>query len=217
MMRFETIEDYDDYLNDIKKDLDKIDHYLKEHPKSLGTRGNYMTLKHLYDIYANNRLEFIQKLGEINLKLEGKELNHPLPLKNMYLLGNKFNNTKNSTMNLLEGNSISDEDLLIEEISKGSYNIKFSFPNPTEEDVKRTSLRKKALLKIFDLIYCGDNIEKLKKQTGPTGKEVLINYKEFIGEIIKNKADFTIDTEKGNVKANLTLEQCQNIYENLNI
>lgn len=216
-MKFKTIEDYDDYLNGIQKDLDKIGKYLKEHPESLGTKGNYETLESLYDIYANNKLEFIQKLNEINLKLEGNQLNNPLSLKNMYSLGNKFNNAKNSTINLLEVNFVSNEDLLIEEISKGSYNIKFSFPNPTEEDVKRTSPRKKALMKIFDFINCGDDLEKLKKEAGNNGKEALMNYKEFIREIVKNKADFTLDTEKGNVKASLTLKQCKNICENLNI
>lgn len=216
-MKFETIEDYDDYLNGIQKDLDEIGKYLKEHPESLGTKGNYETLESLYDIYTNNKLEFIQKLNEINLKLEGNQLNNPLSLKNMYSLGNKFNNAKNSTINLLEVNFVSNEDLLIEEISKGSYNIKFSFPNPTEEDVKRTSPRKKALMKIFDFINCGDDIEKLKKEAGNNGKEALMNYKEFIKEIVKNKADFTLDTEKGNVKSSLTLKQCKNICENLNI
>lgn len=216
-MKFKTIEDYDDYLNGIQKDLDKIGKYLKEHPESFGTKGNYETLEYLYDIYANNKLEFIQKLNEINLRLEGNQLNNPLSLKNMYSLGNKFNNAKNSTINLLEVNFVSNEDLLIEEISKGSYNIKFSFPNPTEEDVKRTSPRKKALMKIFDFINCGDDLEKLKKEAGNNGKEALMNYKEFIREIVKNKADFTLDTEKGNVKASLTLKQCKNICENLNI
>ena len=68
-MKFKTIEDYDDYLNGIQKDLDEIGKYLKEHPESLGTKGNYETLESLYDIYTNNKLEFIQKLNEINLKL----------------------------------------------------------------------------------------------------------------------------------------------------
>ena len=216
-MKFKTLEDYDDYLNGLQKDLEKISKYLKEHPESLGTKGNYETLEHIYNIYSNNKLEFIQELNKINLKLEGDKLDNPLSLKNMYSLVKKFNDTKNSTVNLLEANIVSDEDLLIEEISKGSYNIKFSFPNPTEDDLKRTSARKRALLKIFDFINCGDDIEKLKNEAGPQGKEALINYKEFINEIIKNKADFALDTEKGTVKANLTLQQCKNIYKNLNI
>ena len=101
-MKFETIEDYDDYLNGILKDLDEIEEYLKEHPESQGTKGNYETIKYVYDIYKNNRLEFIKTLSEINLNLYGNEMNNPLSLNNMYSLGKKFNNTKNSTMTLLE-------------------------------------------------------------------------------------------------------------------
>ena len=214
-MKFETIEDYDNYLNGIQDDLNYINEVIKKHPKSSGTKGNYETLKYFYDIYNNNKLEFIKKLSEINLKLYGNHINKPLSLNNMYLLGNKFNNTKNSAINLLEVNITTPEDLLIEEISKGSYNIKFSFPNPTEEDVKRTSPRKKGLMKIFDFINCGEDIEKLKKEAGPNGKDALMNYKEFLYEIVKNKANFTLDTEKGTLKAGLTLEQCENICENL--
>lgn len=135
----------------------------------------------------------------------------------MYSLSLKFNTAKNSTINLIDMNFTTPEDLLIEKISKGSYNITFSFPNPTEEDVKRTSSRKKGLMKIFDFINCGENIEKLKKEAGPNGNEALIKYKEFICEIIKNNADFTLDTEMGTLKCSLTLQQCKNICENLNV
>lgn len=99
----------------------------------------------------------------------------------------------------------------------GSYKITFAFKNPTEEDVKRTSPRKKGLLKIFDFIKCKDNIEKLKKEAGSEGLEVLKSYKNFLAEIVKLNADFTLDTELGSVKAGLTFEECENICKNLNI
>lgn len=214
-MKFETIEDYDNYLDELEKELKDIDDYLKEHPEKQGTRGNYETMEYVYEIYKINRLKFIHRINEINLKLDGNQ--SPLSIENMYLLGNEFNNAKKSTMNLLEVNSISNEELLVEEISKGSYNIRFSFPNPTEDDVKRTSLRKRGLMKIFDFINCGDDIEKLKKEAGPDGHEALIAYRNFLVEIVKNEANFTLDTEMGTVKAGLTLQQCKNICDNLNI
>ena len=214
-MKFETIEDYDNYLDELEKELKDIDDYLKQHPEKQGTRGNYETMEYVYEIYKINRLKFIPRINEINLKLDGNQ--RPLSIENMYLLGNEFNNAKKSTMNLLEVNSISNEELLVEEISKGSYNIRFSFPNPTEDDVKRTSLRKRGLMKIFDFINCRDDIEKLKKEAGPDGHEALIAYRNFLAEIVKNEANFTLDTEMGTVKAGLTLQQCKNICKNLNI
>lgn len=214
-MRFKTIEDYNDYLNEMKEELKEIKEYLKEHPEKSGTQGNYETILYVYDIYKNNRLEFIQKINEINLKLEGNYLKTPLSIDNMYSLGNMFNETTNSTTSLLKVDHARNEELLIEEISKGSYNIKFSFQNPTEEDVKRTSPRKKGLVKLFDFIKCGDDIEKLKNEAGLDGEEALLSYKKFLKEIVKHDADFTLDTEKGTLKAGLTLQQCKNICENL--
>jgi hypothetical protein len=72
-------------------------------------------------------------------------------------------------------------------------------------------------MKIFDFINCGDDIEKLKKEAGHNGCEALKNYKSFLLEIVNLNADFTLDTEMGTVKAGLTLQQCKNICENLNI
>ena len=80
-MKFKTLEDYDNYLSGIQKDLDEMAEYLKEHPEKLGTRGNYETLKDFHEIFANNRLEFIQELSEINLKLDR---NKALSLNNLY-------------------------------------------------------------------------------------------------------------------------------------
>ena len=154
-------------------------------------------------------------IKEFNLKLEGNYLKTPLSIDNMYSLGKMFKETTNSTTNLLKADYGRNEELFIEEISKGSYNIKFSFQNPTEEDVKRTSPRKKGLVKLFDFIKCGDDIEKLKNEAGPDGKEALLSYKKFLKEIVKHDADFTLDTEKGTLKAELSLQQCKNICENL--
>ena len=107
------------------------------------------------------------------------------------------------------------EELLIKEISQGSYNIKFAFPNPTSKDTTRTSLRKKGLIKFFNIIRCGEDIEKIKKEIGNNKKEFLMAYKEFLEEIIKYKADFTLDTEKGSLKVGLTYEQTKEICENI--
>ena len=60
-------------------------------------------------------------------------------------------------------------------------------------------------------------MEKLKKEAGPDGKDALLAYKSFLEEIVKNDADFTLDTEKGSLKAGLTLDESRHICENLNI
>jgi hypothetical protein len=131
-------------------------------------------------------------------------------------LTTNFNEAENLTTILLY-DDFDHEDLMMKSIGEGSYKITFTFQNPTEDDVLRKSPRKKGLMKIFDFINCGDDTEKLIKEAGPNGHDALISYKEFLAEIIKHDADFTLDTEMGAVKACLTLEQSKNICEKLNI
>ena len=216
-MRYNTLEKYDKELGEMESELIEIEEYLKKHPKSFGTKGNYETLQYVYNLFKKDKIDFINKVNKINLKMSGNLINQGVNITDFIELANKFNEMKNLTATLSDINFNRCEDLLMESISEGSYKITFGFPNPTEEDVLRKSPRKKGLMKIFDFINCGDDIEKLKKEAGFNGHDALIAYKEFLMEIVKNQADFTLDTEMGTVKAGLTLQQCKNICENLNI
>lgn len=215
-MRLKTLEDYNNELNDMKKTLNEMEEYIKKHPEKLGYAGNYETLKYIYGIYLKNKISFINDLNDMDLRLSGNELNNPLSLTNMYALGNALTKANNSVTHILT-KLRSNEELTVKNVSLGSYNIRFAFQNPTEDDVTRKSPRKQGLVKLFDYIKCGDDIEKLKKEAGPDGKESLIAYRNFLKEIIKNNADFTLDTEKGTLKAGLTLEQSKYICKNLNL
>lgn len=215
-MRLKTLEDYNNELNDMKKTLNEMEEYIKKHPEKLGYAGNYETLKYIYGIYLENKISFINDLNDMDLRLSGNELNNPLSLTNMYALGNALTKANNSVTHILT-KLRSNEELTVKNVSLGSYNIRFAFQNPTEDDVTRKSPRKQGLVKLFDYIKCGDDIEKLKKEAGPDGKESLIAYRNFLKEIIKNNADFTLDTEKGTLKAGLTLEQSKYICKNLNL
>ena len=216
-MVFETLEDYNAELRKIRVLLNEMEEYMKTHPEKIGYANNYKTLKHVYNLIECEKSDFIKKINEINLKLNGKLDDNSMSVNNLSNLSNKFSEIKYSTTNLLDNSNISNDYLLIKEISEGSYNIKFAFPNPTEEDVKRTSLRKRGLMKLFDLIDCGDDINQLIKEAGPNGREVLIKYKEFLEEIVKNNVDFTLDTENGCLQSGLTLKESENICKNLKL
>lgn len=215
-MVFDTLEDYDKELKEMEADLSEMEEYLKKHPDKFGTQGNYETYKYVYDIYKNDKIRFIEEINHIHLRLNNEQ-NNILNVTELNKVSNNFNQTEFLTTNLLSETTPNNEDLIVKEISQGSYKITFAFPNPTEEDVKRTSPRKKGLLKIFDFIKCGDDIEKLKKEAGPDGKEALKAYRDFLKEIVNVNSDFTLDTEKGTLKAGLTLQQCKNICKNLKI
>ena len=215
-MKYKTLEKYDKELKEMEETLTEMEEYIEKHPEKFGTKGNYETYKYVYNIFKDDKTDFINQTNMINLILKGELIKESLDVNELSNLSKHFNETNNMTRNLLE-NDFSPENFLVKEISQGSYKITFAFPNPTEEDVKRTSPRKKGLLKIFDFINCGDDIERLKEEAGPDGREALLSYKEFLEEIVKNNADFTLDTEMGTVKAGLTLEQSKNICKNLNI
>jgi len=205
-----TLEDYDREITKMENLLVKMDAYIKEHPERLGYAGNRKTLKIVHDIIANEREEYVRELSDIYLHLNGKSIENGVIISNLNNLSLKFNETEN----LLSKNY---NDLTVKSITEGSYKIQFAFQNPNDDDVKRISPRKKGLLKLFRFIECGDDVEKLKKEAGSEDIEALRKYKEFINEIVKNEVDFTLDTEKGTLKAGLTLEQCKNICKNLNI
>lgn len=59
--KFETLEDYDRELANMKQSLDEMDEYIKEHPERLGYAENRKTLKYIYDIYVQNRIDFINR------------------------------------------------------------------------------------------------------------------------------------------------------------
>lgn len=215
-MKYETLEKYDKELNEIKEDLMNMEKYLKRHPESIGTRGNYETCQYIYKIFKEDKIDFIDQTNRVNLILKGESTNNSLNISDFYNLSNHLNETKN-ILTISSEKKLNQEKLLVQEISEGSYKITYGFENPTEEDVKRTSARKKGLLKIFDFINCGEDIEKLKKEAGPNGEEALKSYKSFLEEIVNLNTDFTLDTEMGTVKAGLTHKQCKNICKNLNI
>lgn len=204
-----TLEDYNREITKMENLLVKMDAFIKEHPERLGYAGNRKTLKIVHDIIVQEREEYVRELSDIYLHLNGKSIENGVIISKLNNLSRKFNETEN----LLSKNY---NDLTVKSITEGSYKIQFAFQNPND-DVKRISPRKKGLLKLFRFIECGDDVEKLKKEAGSEDIEALCKYKEFINEIVENEVDFTLDTEKGTLKAGLTLEQCKNICKNLNI
>ena len=210
-IKLKNLEDYDRELTKMENLLTEMEDYIEEHPERHGYAGNYKTLKIVYGIIVQERAEYVNELSDIYLHLIGESIEKGVPISNLNSLNIKFNETEN----LLTKTHF--DDLIVKSISEGSYKIQFAFKDPNDDDVKRISPRKKGLLKLFRFIECGDDVEKLKKEAGSEDIEALKKYKEFIGEIVKNEVDFTLDTEKGTLKAGLTLEQCKNICKNLNI
>lgn len=65
-MRFDSLEEYDGKLDEMEKELAEMEEYIRKHPEKSGTAGNYETVKYVYDILKNERLEFINELSKTN-------------------------------------------------------------------------------------------------------------------------------------------------------
>ena len=116
---FKTLEAYDNELSKMKTELNETKEYIEKHPEKLGTKGNYETLKFLYDLFNKDKLEFIKEVNNLNLKLNGNLPNNSLSIKEFNKLSNNFNDTTNSGISLLEDNFNSNEEYLVKNISEG--------------------------------------------------------------------------------------------------
>ena len=81
-MLFNAISEYDEELDEIKSILDSMEQRLDEEPLSFARKGNYRTLKEIYNIILNDKNDFIEMMGEsINLHISGEEVkNHNISL-----------------------------------------------------------------------------------------------------------------------------------------
>lgn len=215
-MRFETIEEYNNKLKEIEQTLSKLEPYIKKHPEELGTKDYYETYKQTYNIINNDKFLFIDEINLINFQFDDDLEKKALTISEFYNLTNNLNKIINlATKTFTDENT--EEYLLVNSLITKHCKITLSFPNPTEEDVKHISPRKKGLLKIFDFINCGDDIEKLKKEIGSDNHDILLSYEHFLKEIVNQNRGFILDTEIGMVKSGLTLQQCETICNNLKL
>ena len=65
-MKLETVEDYNNELNDMDKTLTEMEEYIKKHPERLGYAGNYKTLKYIYEIYSQDKIDFVNELNDMD-------------------------------------------------------------------------------------------------------------------------------------------------------
>ena len=65
-MKFKTIEEYDNNINDLNKKLRKFKKYVDEHHEKIGVQGNYKAIKHVRDELVKERNQatgLIQKMN----------------------------------------------------------------------------------------------------------------------------------------------------------
>ena len=82
-MLFNTIEEYNNDLNDIESRLHSMEERMKQYPERKGIAINYNSFKQLHDIILKDREDYVKMLGE-NTKVHfNNGVKHDFSLQSM--------------------------------------------------------------------------------------------------------------------------------------
>ena len=212
-MFFNTIEEYDKELEDIKNTLESMKNRLDEEPYSFARKGNYKGLKEVYEIILNDRNEFMKMMEDsINLHISGEEVkNHKISLSIITGLFGNFQDLTAFLSNFLKDSknyTFESHDLKLEEVTSGSIQILFSMDDDIT-NLEEVYLNHQVFERLLDLVEC--NIDDLEKQIDVIGTQSMNAYKKFLKILIENELDFTL--ENNSRKAGLTHEESLKIMK----
>jgi len=214
-MFFKTIKEYDEELKDIEDMLNDMEKRIELYPDRVLTKGNYRTLKEIYNIILNDKNDFLAMMEEsINLHISGDEVkNHNISLPIIMGLFGNFQDLTTLLSNFLKDSrnyAFESHDLKLEEVSSGSIQILFSM-DENITNLEEVYLNHQVFEKLLDLVDC--NIDDLDKQIDVIGTDSLMAYKKFLKILIDNELDFTL--ENNSRKVGLTHEEALKVYKKI--
>ncbi|WP_296791073.1 hypothetical protein [uncultured Methanobrevibacter sp.] len=214
-MFFNTIKEYDEELKDIEDMLNDMEKRIELYPDRVLTKGNYRTLKEIYNIILNDKNDFLAMMEEsINLHISGDEVkNHNISLPIIMGLFGNFQDLTTLLSNFLKDSrnyAFESHDLKLEEVSSGSIQILFSM-DENITNLEEVYLNHQVFEKLLDLVDC--NIDDLDKQIDVIGTDSLMAYKKFLKILIDNELDFTL--ENNSRKVGLTHEEALKVYKKI--
>lgn len=214
-MFFNTIEEYDKELADIKLRMNSMEKRIEKYPDRTWIQGNYRGFKELYEIIINDRNEFLKMMKEnITLHITGDAVkNHKISLSVITGLFDNFHDLTTFLSNFLKNDlnyTFESHDLKLERVSKGSIQILFSM-DENITDLNEVYLNHQVFTKLLDLVE--SNPEDLEKQKEIIGLDSILAYKKFLKIVIDNELDFTL--ENNSRKVGLTHDEAVKIYKKI--
>lgn len=214
-MFFNTIEEYDNELEDIQSRMESMENRMAKYPERTWINGNYRGFEELYKIILEDRNRFLSMKNEnINLHICGEVVkNHKISLAVITRLFDNFHSLTTFLLDFVKNNmeyTFETHDLKLEQVSKGSIQILFSM-DENITDLNEVYLNHQVFNKLLDLIAC--DVEDLEKQEDIIGRDSISAYKKFLKIIIENELDFTL--ENNSRKVGLTHEEAIKIYDEL--
>ena len=208
-MLFNTIEEYNNDLNDIESRLHSMEERMKQYPERKGIAINYNSFKQLHDIILKDREDYVKMLGE-NTKVHfNNGVKHDFSLQSMSEIFGGVNDLTFSLADILKSAKglKSDHIPSVRKVSSGSLHLTFSMGDE-KTDLREVQLNHDIFNTLFDVFECGeDDIPKLNDRLG--GK-FISSYQNFLNILIKHKLDITLENSARNVT--LTHEDALRVY-----
>lgn len=208
-MLFNTIEEYNNDLNDIESRLHSMEERMKQYPERKGIAINYNSFKQLHDIILKDREDYVKMLEE-NTKVHfNNEAKHDFSLQSMSEIFGGVNDLTFSLADILKSakDLKSDHIPSVRKVSSGSLHLTFSMGDE-KTDLREVQLNHDIFNTLFDVFECGeDDIPKLNDRLG--GK-FISSYQNFLNILIKHKLDITLENSARNVT--LTHEDALRVY-----
>ena len=208
-MLFNTIEEYNNDLNDIESRLHSMEERMKQYPERKGIAINYNSFKQLHDIILKDREDYVKMLGE-NTKVHfNNETKHDFSLQSMSEIFGGVNDLTFSLADILKSAKglKSDHIPSVRKVSSGSLHLTFSMGDE-KTDLREVQLNHDIFNTLFDVFECGE--EDIPKLNDKLGGKFISSYQNFLNILIKHKLDITLENSARNVT--LTHEDALRAY-----
>lgn len=208
-MLFNTIEEYNNDLNDIESRLHSMEERMKQYPERKGIAINYNSFKQLHDIILKDREDYVKMLGE-NTKVHfNNGVKHDFSLQSMSEIFGGVNDLTFSLADILKSAKglKSDHIPSVRKVSSGSLHLTFSMGDE-KTDLREVQLNHDIFNTLFDVFECGE--EDIPKLNDKLGGKFISSYQNFLNILIKHKLDITLENSARNVT--LTHEDALKVY-----
>lgn len=208
-MLFNTIEEYNNDLNDIESRLHSMEERMKQYPERKGIAINYNSFKQLHDIILKDREDYVKMLGE-NTKVHfNNGVKHDFSLQSMSEIFGGVNDLTFSLADILKSAKglKSDHIPSVRKVSSGSLHLTFSMGDE-KTDLREVQLNHDIFNTLFDVFECDE--EDIPKLNDKLGGKFISSYQNFLNILIKHKLDITLENSARNVT--LTHEDALKVY-----
>jgi hypothetical protein len=198
-MIFNTIEEYDHELNEMRSRLEGMEERMKQYPERTGIQLNYKSFKQLHDIISKDREGYLKMIEENTNFHVTCEDNPEFSLPLMSEIFESMNDFTFNLANLLKNiNNLKFNPLLpVKKVSSGSLHLSFSMGDE-KTDLREIQLNHELFETLFDIFECSE--EDIPKLNDKLNDECIDSYKDFLNVLIKHKLDIVLENSSRNVE-----------------